>query len=150
MEGLIPMIYKSLKRSKTLRQHKNPQPSPIQNIEDFYPDGYNLRYDVPSVQQYPKIDGFDTKNKLMQRRQNSWRRASLRYWPEESMESRKKFVRFASQRRMFSCITGAQNHFFFISSIFQFELASISSYALLSSICLFQLKQHLGFQFFLF
>lgn len=107
MEGLIPKIYRSLKRSKTLRHHKNSQQSTIQNIEDFYPDGYNFRYDLPLLQQqqFPKItDGLDTKNKSMQRRQKSYRRA--RYWPEESRK-KSKSARFGSQRRMFSCITGA-------------------------------------------
>lgn len=114
MEGLIPKLYNSLKRSKTLRQHKNPQQSTIHNIQDFYPDGYNFRYDLPPVQQYPSIHPFDTKTMLMQQRPKSCRHSSVRYWPEETRESRKKIARFGSQKRMFSCITGVQNHFVFV------------------------------------
>ena len=102
MEGLIPTIYRSLKRSKSFRQRKDraaqPSPSPIHNIQDFYPDGYNFVYD-----DRPRIpSSFDMKTKLMQRRQK-WcddDNAGGKKWP-------KKFVRFGSHRRIFSCISGA-------------------------------------------
>ncbi|WOH12530.1 hypothetical protein DCAR_0832035 [Daucus carota subsp. sativus] len=100
MEGLIPTIYRSLKRSKSLRQRKHPaaQASPIHNIQDFYPDGYNFVYD-----DRPRIESsFDMKTKSMQIPQK-WcydDHAGGKKWP-------KKFVRFGSQRRIFSCITGA-------------------------------------------
>ncbi|MFS7900833.1 hypothetical protein Hanom_Chr00s144013g01819871 [Helianthus anomalus] len=39
MEGLIPTVYKSIKRSMTVKQH-----SKSYNIADFYPEGYIYKY----------------------------------------------------------------------------------------------------------
>ena len=39
MEGLIPKVYKSIKRSMTVKE-----PYQSYSIEDFYPDGYNYKY----------------------------------------------------------------------------------------------------------
>nr|GEX23796.1 50S ribosomal protein like [Tanacetum cinerariifolium] len=39
MEGLIPKVYKSIKRSMTVKE-----PFQSYNIADFYPDGYNYKY----------------------------------------------------------------------------------------------------------
>ncbi|KAK1390891.1 hypothetical protein POM88_019069 [Heracleum sosnowskyi] len=110
MEGLIPKLFKSFKKSKTPRQH-NPQSTPIHNIQDFYPDGYNLKYEVPvqQQQQQPRVDGFDEESKVRQRRQKSFSHVHYvdgSYSSEEPVDSSKQIVRFRSHRRMFSCVTG--------------------------------------------
>ncbi|WOH07858.1 hypothetical protein DCAR_0727292 [Daucus carota subsp. sativus] len=112
MEGLIPKIFKSLKKSKTLRPQQNPQKSPIHNIQDFYPDGYNLKYDIPALQQQQQqmVDGLSAESTFRPRRQKSFSNAHYvdgRYSSEEARDSSKQIVRFTSHRRMFSCITGA-------------------------------------------
>ena len=113
MEGLIPKIFKSLKKSKTLRPQQNPQKSPIHNIQDFYPDGYNLKYDIPALQQQQQqqmVDGLSAESTFRPRRQKSFGNAHYvdgRYSSEEARDSSKQIVRFTSHRRMFSCITGA-------------------------------------------
>ncbi|KAL8122251.1 hypothetical protein AgCh_018844 [Apium graveolens] len=112
MEGLIPKLFKSFKKSKTLRQH-NPQSTPIHNIQDFYPDGYNLKYEVPVQQQHQQqqqVDGFDQETKFRPQRQKSFSHVHYvdgRYSSEESVDSSRQIVRFKSHRRMFSCVTGA-------------------------------------------
>lgn len=123
---MIPKFLKSFKKSKTLRrQHNNPQSTPIHNIQDFYPDGYNLKYEVPvqlQVQQQEQIvDGFDQESKFRQRRQKSFSHVHYvdgRYSSGESGDSSKQIVRFRSHRRMFSCIGGSWNRVFFFSVVF--------------------------------
>ncbi|KAK9065379.1 hypothetical protein SSX86_016762 [Deinandra increscens subsp. villosa] len=81
MEGLIPMVYKSIKRSMTIkRDHQS------YNIEDFYPQGYNYKY--------PQHE-----NKSLQ---ISTRRSKS----TKSHVHRKQLVRFTSHK-LFSCI---RNH----------------------------------------
>lgn len=116
MEGLIPKLFKSFKKNKTPRPHNNPQSTPIHNIQDFYPDGYNLKYEVPVQQQQQQqqqqqgVDGFDQESKFRQRRQKSFSHVHYvngRYSAGESEDSSKQIVRFRSHKRMLSCITGA-------------------------------------------
>ncbi|GFP90315.1 hypothetical protein PHJA_001175400 [Phtheirospermum japonicum] len=116
MDGLIPMAYKSLKRTKTRRQYQCLSPSsaaPIThtyNIADFYinENDHHLRrkYDDQFVNKAPGLRGAH------HRRYNSVHvdGGGARGFGLEEVDSvaakPKQLVRFSSHR-MFSCVTGA-------------------------------------------
>ncbi|KAL7145705.1 hypothetical protein ABFS83_07G105300 [Erythranthe nasuta] len=108
MEGLIPMVYKSLKKSKTRRNYECLSTGAAQayNISDFYvKDGDNYVIAGPD-----KVSGLG--GPPHHRRYNSVHVAggggAARGFEEEEEEATKskQLVRFRSHR-MFSCVTGA-------------------------------------------
>ncbi|KAM7460826.1 hypothetical protein LguiA_028947 [Lonicera macranthoides] len=119
MEGIIPMVYKTIKRNTTRRQYKPLSSSTAAvssggasakaresyDINNFYPNGYNhhhhLHYATP-----PRRDGEWNGH----RRHKSFNFGNSgtggQFSLEEDSVKPKQLVRFRSHR-MFSCITGA-------------------------------------------
>ncbi|KAL4591050.1 hypothetical protein LXL04_003998 [Taraxacum kok-saghyz] len=83
MEGLIPKVYKSIKRSMTVRERYQSY-----NIKEFYPDGYNYHY--------PQQENKD-KSQISTTRSKSTTHGHV--------VNNKKLVRFRSHR-LLSCVTG--------------------------------------------
>ncbi|KAL7595629.1 hypothetical protein Lser_V15G29606 [Lactuca serriola] len=82
MEGLIPMVYKSIKRSMTVKgRYQN------YNIKEFYPDGYNYHYPQQENNDKPQVSTTRSKS------------------THGNLDNNKKLVRFRSHR-LLSCVTG--------------------------------------------
>lgn len=81
MEGLIPKVYKSIKRSMTVKE-----PYQSYKIEDFYPDGYNYKY--------PQQENTGSHLVSTKRTQSA-----------KNNVHQKQLVRFRSHR-LLSCVTG--------------------------------------------
>ncbi|GFY81261.1 hypothetical protein Acr_01g0010700 [Actinidia rufa] len=102
MEGLLPMVYKTLKKNKTRRKYECLSSGAAQayNISDFYAQGYMN----PEPQKNGTINGgfhVESTNGHHHRRHKSF---SV---PEDDvMVKPKQLVRFRSHR-LFSCVTGA-------------------------------------------
>ncbi|OIT01950.1 PREDICTED: uncharacterized protein LOC109227747 [Nicotiana attenuata] len=96
MEGLIPLVYKSIKRNKTLRKYESLSSAGANsyNIEDFYP---NESYLVAA-------DGGGAEN-YRHRRTQSFHVKYDGGLNSVSTPKDKQLVRFTSHR-MFSCVTG--------------------------------------------
>ncbi|KAI3459881.1 hypothetical protein Pfo_016544 [Paulownia fortunei] len=113
MEGLLPMVYKSLKKNKTRRQYECLSSGAAQtyNIEDFYTkdgDGDD-GHDYLSRKQYlmPEADSVLGLRGAHHSRYNSVNVDHLRsFAPEDDAYKPKQLVRFRSHR-MFTCLTGA-------------------------------------------
>ncbi|KAK4343896.1 hypothetical protein RND71_036990 [Anisodus tanguticus] len=90
MEGLIPLVCKTIKRKKTLSKYESLSSgaNSYNNIEDFYPDGCYL------------VNGGG-ENYRYRRTQS----LHVDYVPEKTAKD-KQLVSFTSHR-MFSCVTGA-------------------------------------------
>lgn len=108
MEGLIPMVYRSLKKSKTRRRYECLSTGAAQayNIADFYiePDHDQFsrkQYGTPEPQKVPVSQGPH------HRRYNSMHVDHTHGFgsAEDAADSR-QLVRFRSHR-LFSCVTGA-------------------------------------------
>ncbi|KAL9162740.1 hypothetical protein ABFS82_07G112800 [Erythranthe guttata] len=106
MEGLIPMMYKSLKKSKTRRNYECLSTGAAQayNISDFYVrEGDHYVIAGPD-----KVSGLG--GTPHHRRYNSVQvaggGAARGFEEEEEAAKSKQLVRFRSHR-MFSCVTGA-------------------------------------------
>ncbi|PIM99612.1 hypothetical protein CDL12_27892 [Handroanthus impetiginosus] len=109
MEGLIPMVYKSLKKNMTRKQYESLSSGAAQtyNIGDFYrKDGAdhhyfsNQDYTIPGSEP-EKIPGLRWTR---HRRCNS---AQVKgFASKDGAAKQKQLLRFRSHR-MFSCVTGA-------------------------------------------
>ncbi|KAI3470274.1 hypothetical protein Pfo_026937 [Paulownia fortunei] len=114
MEGLIPMVYKSLKKNKTRRKYEclsSGAASHTYNIADFYIK--DDHHDYFSKKQEYVIPGPDKVSGLRgahHRRYNSvhviGRGRGFALEEEAAAAKPKQLVRFRSHR-MLSCITGA-------------------------------------------
>ncbi|KAL3642155.1 hypothetical protein CASFOL_012970 [Castilleja foliolosa] len=113
MDGLIPMVYKSLKRSKTRRHYQSLSPSSAAsithtyNISDFYTKNEtHLRREFDD--QY--VNKESTLSGAHHRRYNSAHVVDGRGFDLEKVDyaaaKPKQLVRFRSHR-LFSCVTGA-------------------------------------------
>ena len=113
MEGLIPVVYKAIKRSKTRRQYECLSSGAAQsyNIPDFYVSSQNyVNTESPSE----KIAGFHAERNDHRRHKSVGDYSNQFFSVEDRVKGAgspplppKKLVRFRSHR-MFSCVTGAQ------------------------------------------
>ncbi|KAL5782062.1 hypothetical protein ACOSP7_007091 [Xanthoceras sorbifolium] len=98
MEGLIPMVFKAIKKNRTRRQYEclSSDASRSYNIADFYVNGQNHVY-----------MNTHSAEKVEERYSHHQRHKSVGdlYVGGSPPLVQKKLVRFRSQR-MFSCITG--------------------------------------------
>ncbi|GFP80178.1 hypothetical protein PHJA_000161200 [Phtheirospermum japonicum] len=119
MDGLIPIVYKSLKRSKTRRQYQCLSPSsaaPIThtyNIADFYINendhhhGYlSRKYDDQYVNRAPGLRGAHLRRFNSTHIDGGGARGFGLEEVDSSAAKSKQLVRFRSHR-MFSCVPGA-------------------------------------------
>ncbi|XP_010650752.1 uncharacterized protein LOC117913961 [Vitis riparia] len=112
MEGLIPVVYKAIKRSKTRRQYECLSSGAAQsyNIPDFYVSSQNyVNTESPSE----KIAGFHAERNDHRRHKSVGDYSNQFFSVEDRVKGAgspplppKKLVRFRSHR-MFSCVTGA-------------------------------------------
>ncbi|KAG2722359.1 hypothetical protein I3760_02G124900 [Carya illinoinensis] len=109
MEGLIPMVYKAIKRNRVRRKYRCLSSGDAQsyNIADFYINDQSHVYTLPSTQ---KIGGGLHIERNGHRRHSSVGDYGVGFSPPEGkrMESApapKGLVRFRSHR-LFSCVTG--------------------------------------------
>ncbi|OWM84797.1 uncharacterized protein LOC116203699 [Punica granatum] len=118
MEGLIPIVYRAIKRTQTRRQYECLSSSAAQtyNIADFYPAS---SYGMPDTNAYTNGDlkavGVGAGGRLSNghRRYNSLGDFSFSQDDREfdtgvrmkKQQQQQQLVRFRSHR-MFSCITG--------------------------------------------
>ncbi|OAY59164.1 uncharacterized protein LOC110627958 [Manihot esculenta] len=105
MEGLIPLVYKALKKNKTRRQYECLSSGAAlgYNPADFYINDAELNL--------IKTSSVSTENG-----NNAERKFHRRFYSVEDLSAtaaavapsppRKQLVRFRSHRRMFSCVTG--------------------------------------------
>ncbi|XP_017976357.1 PREDICTED: uncharacterized protein LOC18597397 [Theobroma cacao] len=112
MEGLIPLVYRTLKKNKTRRQYQCLSSGAAQtyNIADFDVDGQSPVYMKPSTAE--KSCGLKTQRNG-HRRHVSMGDFSMGYSSADGMKTgasptppAPKLKRFRSHR-MFSCVTGA-------------------------------------------
>ncbi|KAK4374219.1 hypothetical protein RND71_004896 [Anisodus tanguticus] len=114
MEGLIPLVYKTIKRSKTRRRYEYLSfgTANTYNIGNFYPNnGYidsNKEYEMSSINDQKVAGGGSQAENNGHRRTQS---LHVEYIggvsPEDSTPAKdKQLVKFRSHRRMFSCVTG--------------------------------------------
>ncbi|XP_060173736.1 uncharacterized protein LOC132604302 [Lycium barbarum] len=117
MEGLIPLVYKTIKRSKTRRKYEclSFGAANTYNIEDFYPNnGYfnstSKEYEMSSIGDHKVANGGgggQVENNSHRRTQSLHVAYTGGVSPEDSTPVKdKQLVRFRSHRRMFSCVTG--------------------------------------------
>ncbi|KAL5735185.1 hypothetical protein ACOSP7_033046 [Xanthoceras sorbifolium] len=120
MEGLIPMVFKAIKKIKTRRQYEclSSGASQSYNIADFYVNAQNPIYmNMHSAEKVEQRYNHLRRHKSVggsyvgysspagnDHRENGSRGGGGASPPPPPVP--KKFVRFRSQR-MFSCITGA-------------------------------------------
>ncbi|KAK4354847.1 hypothetical protein RND71_027041 [Anisodus tanguticus] len=114
MEGLIPLVYKTIKRSKTRRRYEclSFGAANTYNIENFYPNnGYinsSKEFEMSSVNDQKVVGGGGQAENNCHRRTQS---VHVGYTGGVSLEDStpakdKQLVKFRSHRRMFSCVTG--------------------------------------------
>ncbi|CAI9108244.1 OLC1v1007805C1 [Oldenlandia corymbosa var. corymbosa] len=127
MEGLIPMVFKTIKRSRTRRHYEYLSPSAAEehateaqgyNIADFYTNGeYVIRDGQDGYAEVGKVKGQHRRHKSFQQDDHHTRRAAFGFSPNvyhhnaialspHHQRPAKKLVRFRSHR-LFSCVTGA-------------------------------------------
>lgn len=114
MEGLIPLVYKTIKRTKTRRKYEclSFGAANTYDIENFYPKNTSKNYEMSSIDDQKMVidsnDGNQTKKNRHHRRTQSLHvQYSGGVLPEDNIPVKdKQFVRFRSHRRMFSCVTG--------------------------------------------
>ncbi|CAN4104501.1 unnamed protein product [Withania somnifera] len=104
MEGLIPLVYKTIKRSKTRRRYEclSFGAANTYNIESFYPNNSSKEYEMSSIINDPKMmadSGDHVEQKRHYRRTQSLHVGGV--LPED-----KQLVKSKSHRRMFSCVSG--------------------------------------------
>ncbi|KAL3506977.1 hypothetical protein ACH5RR_032359 [Cinchona calisaya] len=110
MEGLIPMLYKTIKKTITRRHYEYlgsaAATTQSYNIADFYVnDDHHTMRNRQYADQQKKIDGFNINaenSKGDYRRYNSFH---VKFSPDNTVAQSKKLVRFRSHR-LFSCVTG--------------------------------------------
>ncbi|KAG7017165.1 hypothetical protein SDJN02_22277, partial [Cucurbita argyrosperma subsp. argyrosperma] len=110
MEGLIPMFYRAMKKTRIRSQYSvlSPEaaaaPSPSFNIADFY-------VDPPSTHVFPTSKSEDPGATRAHRRYNSFGGSTPEEWRRTTSAAAAKsshgpqLVRFRSQR-ILSCLTG--------------------------------------------
>ncbi|GKV06175.1 hypothetical protein SLEP1_g18093 [Rubroshorea leprosula] len=111
MEGLIPMVYKAIKRNRTHRRYQCLSTGAAQsyNIADFYMDGQSHVHLTSSTE---KAGSFQPESDSHHRRYKSMGDFSVGFpsmdhsRTDASPKASKQLVRFGSHR-MFSCVTGA-------------------------------------------
>ncbi|KAG1328234.1 hypothetical protein COCNU_01G021680 [Cocos nucifera] len=107
MEGLIPFIYRTIKRRKTRRYYKCLSSGMAQRFDsesNFHSNGHKFLPPVPD-----KLEGFHEDHKTHRRYRSMEEFSSDLYSPEKYGDHRPRLakdVRFGS-RRMFACISGA-------------------------------------------
>ncbi|XP_019174276.1 PREDICTED: uncharacterized protein LOC109169843 [Ipomoea nil] len=124
MEGLIPLVYRTIKRTRTRRQYQCLSPATAAadgafNIQDFYPNGYyggggNMiaenDYDYNGDRRKGAAESVGADGRRHRRHMSLQVEYSGGFSPERgaaaSNKSSKQLVRFKSHR-MFSCVTGA-------------------------------------------
>nr|GLL47862.1 uncharacterized protein LOC109169843 [Ipomoea trifida] len=98
MEGLIPLVFRTIKRTRTRRQYQCLSSAAAAdggafNIQDFYPNGY-----------------YGGGGNMIAQNDYDYNEYSGGFSPERgaaaASKSSKQLVRFKSHR-MFSCVTGA-------------------------------------------
>ncbi|MCE5167390.1 hypothetical protein HAX54_052444 [Datura stramonium] len=112
MEGLIPLVYKTIKRSKTRRRYEclSFGAANTYNIENFYPNNGGKEYEMSSIDDHQKVvsgGGGDQAEKIRHHRRTQSLHVEY-ISPENSTPAKdhKQLVKFRSHRRMFSCVTG--------------------------------------------
>ncbi|KAK9287591.1 hypothetical protein L1049_016026 [Liquidambar formosana] len=108
MEGLIPLVYRKVRRKKTRRQYECLSSGTAQsfNVEDFYINDESPVYMRPSTE---KIGGLHAERNGGHRRHKSvgnYSGSAEDMVKGASPPRPKQMVRFRSHR-MLSCITGA-------------------------------------------
>ncbi|XP_022866541.1 uncharacterized protein LOC111386309 [Olea europaea var. sylvestris] len=114
MEGLIPMVFKSIKKNGVRRQYKSLSSVATDktqyNIADFYTNDngyYSKQYEYGGWREPERISGFHadgSTGRHHRRRYSVGVDYSAASELEDSVES-KQLVRYRSLR-MFSCVTG--------------------------------------------
>ncbi|GKU92303.1 hypothetical protein SLEP1_g6050 [Rubroshorea leprosula] len=107
MEGLIPMVFKAIKKNRTRRQYQclSTVAAQTYNIADFYMDGHSPVYLASSAE---KAGSIHPEGSSHHRRYKSVSNFSSMDCSRAgaSPEMGKKLVRFRSHK-IFSCVTGA-------------------------------------------
>lgn len=113
MEGLIPMVYKAIKKTRFRRQysHLSSEAAQTYNIADFYTDQSHMYMMSSSTE---KIGGLHVESNG-HRRHKSAGAFAVGFSPAEDTRTEfarpppnpKQLVRFRSHR-LFSCVSGAQ------------------------------------------
>ncbi|CAN4095621.1 unnamed protein product [Withania somnifera] len=112
MEGLIPLVYRTIKRSNTRRRYEclSFGVANTYNIENFYPNNPSKQYEMSSsiIDDRKMVDSDGGDNSYVEQKQRYYRRTQslhVEYIAGVSQED-KQIVKFRSHRRMFSCVTG--------------------------------------------
>ncbi|XP_015162136.1 uncharacterized protein [Solanum tuberosum] len=114
MEGLIPLVYKTIKRTKTRRKYEclSFGTANTYDIENFYPKNNSKDYETSSINDQKMVVDSDGGNQTEQKRHHR-RTQSLHVeytggvLPEDNIPVKdKQLLKFRSHRRMFSCVTG--------------------------------------------
>ncbi|EEF29037.1 uncharacterized protein LOC8261699 [Ricinus communis] len=111
MEGLLPLVYKAIKRNRTRRQYEclSSGAAFAYNPADFYISDAETTYTKPSSIIMEKNNAGTGRSKLHRRSYSSVEDLSVtgssRRRTAGASPPRKQLVRFRSQR-MFSCVTG--------------------------------------------
>jgi hypothetical protein len=116
MEGLIPMVYKAIKKASFRRQysHLSSEAAQTYNIADFYATDQSHVY-MLSSSTTEKIGGLHIESKGTHRRHKSAGPFAVGFSPAEDTRMEyarpppipnKQLVRFRSHR-FFSCVSGA-------------------------------------------
>ncbi|OIT31636.1 PREDICTED: uncharacterized protein LOC109208443 [Nicotiana attenuata] len=112
MEGLIPLVYKTIKRSRTRRRYEclSFGAADNYNIENFYPNGFvnSKQYEVTPSDKVAAGGGLQAQNNRHRRTQSFHVEYTGGVSPEigSTPAKDKELVRFKGHRRMFSCVTG--------------------------------------------
>lgn len=122
MEGLIPLVFRTIKRTRTRRQYEclstaGAAANDTFNIQDFYPNGYysssNNMMVVQNDYDYNgdrrKAENMGAEGRRHRRHMSLQVEYSGGFSPERAAaasKSSRQLVRFKSSR-MFSCVTGA-------------------------------------------
>ncbi|XP_016486672.1 uncharacterized protein LOC107806912 [Nicotiana tabacum] len=112
MEGLIPLVYKTIKRSRTRRRYECLSfgaANNSYNIENFYPNGFinSKHYEVTPSDKVAGGGELQAENNRHRLTQSLHVEYTGGVSPEISTPAKdKELVRFRSHRRMFSCVTG--------------------------------------------
>ncbi|KAM3289318.1 hypothetical protein P3S67_017606 [Capsicum chacoense] len=105
MEGLIPLVYKTIKRSKTRRKYEclSIGVANTYNIENFYPNNITKQYEIPSIDDQKMVVDNGGGDHIDKERLH--RRTQSLHVDSNPMKD-KQLVKLRSHRRMFSCVSG--------------------------------------------